>query len=188
MELGLARHLVFFCKRIQFRSLLVLLVFPLPIITPLRVFSPPRTHVSSQTSFAVPDQDFSGQFPEPSPVSKFPFQSRVNTWAEGLVAKGFDRDVAFLATKSNKPSTHRQFQSGWKQAESYFAKNHLRLEDVSGSSFANFLGRQFLDEGLAASTVMNHFYACIKPAKFKFNLDLDQDKDIKDVISGNKKE
>ena len=65
----------------------------------------------------VPDQDFSSQFPDPSLVPMFPFQSYVNTWAEGLVAKGFDRDVAFLATKSNKPSTRRQFQSGWKQAE-----------------------------------------------------------------------
>ena len=63
----------------------------------------------------VPNQDFSGQFPEPSLVPLFPFQSRVDTWTEGLVARGFDRDVAVLATKSNKPSTRRQFQSGWKQ-------------------------------------------------------------------------
>ena len=97
----------------------------------------------------------------------------MNTWTEGLIARGLDRDVALLATKSNKPSPQRQFQSGWKQVERYFARNHLKLEDVSVASFANFLGRQFLDEGLATSTVLNHYYACIKPARFRFNLNLE---------------
>ena len=98
---------------------------------------------STQTSLGVPDRDFSGQFPEPSLVPLFPFQSRVNTWTEGLIARGLDRDVALLATKSNKPSTQRQFQSGWKQVERYFARNHLKLEDVSVASFANFLAGNF---------------------------------------------
>ena len=60
----------------------------------------------------------------------------MNTWTEGLIARGLDRDVALLATKSNKPSPQRQFQSSWKQVERYFARNHLKLEDVSVASFA----------------------------------------------------
>ena len=120
-------------------------------------------------------------------VPLFPFQSRVNTWTEGLIARGLDRDVALLATKSNKPSFQRQFQSGWKQVERYFARNHLKLEDVSVASFANFLGRQFLDNDLATSTVLNHYYVVIKPFKAKFNLNLDSDENIKDLISAMKK-
>ena len=46
-------------------------------------------------------------------------------------------DVAVLATKSNHPSTRKQFQSGWKQAERYFARNHL------GSKMFRAVARNF---------------------------------------------
>ena len=127
-------------------------------------------------------------FPESQPVPLFPFEFRVDNWTDGLVAKGFERDVAVLSTKSNNPSTPSQFQSVLKKAEFFFANQHLRLEDVSASFVVNFMGREFVDNSLATSTVLNHYYACIKPAKFKFNLNLDRDDDIKDVISGMKKE
>ena len=89
---------------------------------------------------------------------------------------------------SYKPSTRRQFQSGWKQAEEYFARHHFRFEDVTAVAFANFLGRQFIDLGLATSTVINHFYACVKPAWFKFGLKLKEDEFIQDIILAMKKE
>ena len=142
---------------------------------------------SPHVPLGVPVQDFSGQFPEPNLDPLFPFQSRVDTWVEGLRSRELDRDVALLATQSNKPSTLRQFQSGWKQLERYFSRIHLRREDVSVASVANFLGRQFLDEGLATSTVLNHYYACIKPFRSRFNLNLDSDENIKDLISAMKK-
>ena len=75
----------------------------------------------------------------------------------------------------------------FEQLESYLARNHLRREDVSVATVANFLGRQFLDNGLATSTVLNYFYAVIKPVKAKFNLNLDSDENIKDLISAMKK-
>ena len=103
----------------------------------------------------VPDQEFSGQVPRTLFGPLVSLQSRVDTWVEGLRARGLDRDVALLATKSNKPRTKRQFQSGWKQLERYFARNHLGREDVSVASVANLLGRQFLDEGLVTSSVIN---------------------------------
>ena len=53
---------------------------------------------------------------------------------------------------------------------------------------AYFLGGQFLDEGLATSYVLNHYYACIKPARFRFNLNLEADESIKDIISTMKRE
>ena len=33
-----------------------------------------------------------------------------------------------------------------------------------------------------------HFYACIKPVRFRFNLNLEADESIKDIISAMKKE
>ena len=83
---------------------------------------------------------------------------------------GYHRDIAELAIKRDKPSTRRQFESGWKQAEAFFKKHNYRFEDITAVAIANFLGRQFLDKGLATSTVINHFYACAKPAWFKFNI------------------
>ena len=56
------------------------------------------------------------------------------------MASGLERDVAVLATKSNKPSTQRQFQSGWKQFGNYLARNHFRHEDVKVATVANFMG------------------------------------------------
>ena len=72
------------------------------------------------------------------------------------MSKGIHKDVALLATQSNKPSTLRQFQSGWKQLEGYLAENRLGREDVLETTVANFLGKQFLDKGIATSTVVNH--------------------------------
>ena len=103
------------------------------------------------------------------------------------MASGLDRDVAFLATKSNKPGTQRQFQSGWKQFGNYLARNHLRHEDVNAATVANFMGRQFIDEDLVTSTVLNNFYACKKPCKALFNLNLDDNENITDIISGMRK-
>ena len=100
---------------------------------------------------------------------------------------GYDEDVAILASKSLKPGTCRQFQSGWGKFGRHFTADKLRHEDVPTSSFGNFLGREFLDENLAASTVLNHFYACKKPAKFLFNLDLADDENIQDILSAVKK-
>ena len=42
-------------------------------------------------------------------------------------------------------------------------------------------------ENLAASTVSNHYYACKKPAKFLFNLDLAADDNIQGILSAAKK-
>ena len=58
----------------------------------------------------VPDQEFSGQVPRTLFGPLVSFQSRVDTWVEGLTARWLDRLVALLATKSNKPGTLRQFQ------------------------------------------------------------------------------
>ena len=101
---------------------------------------------------------------------------------------GYHRDIAELSTKKDKPSTRRQFESGWKQAEAFFARHNYRFEDVTAVAFANFLGRQFIDLGLAASTVINHFYACVKPAWFKFNIKLKEDEFLLDILLAMKKE
>ena len=101
---------------------------------------------------------------------------------------GFHRDIAELFTKRDKPSTVRQFQSGWKQAEEYFKANNYRFEDINGVAFANFLGKKFLDLGLATSTVLNHFYACAKPALFKFGIDLKKDMFLAEILLAMKKE
>ena len=93
-----------------------------------------------------------------------------------------------MSTKKDKPSSLRQFESGWRQAEAYFRVNNYKLEDITAVAFANFLGRQFLDLGLAASTVINHFYACVKPAWFKFGLDLKADVFLSDILLAMKKE
>ena len=90
----------------------------------------------------VPDQNSLGQSPEPQGAPVFPFQPRIDTWVEGLMACGLERDVALLATQSNKPSSQRQFQSGWKQLGKYLASKHLRHEDITVATVANFLGRQ----------------------------------------------
>ena len=63
--------------------------------------------------------------PRPNVVSLFSFSLGLSP---GLSLSGqgvWVRFVAVLDIKSNKPSAHRQFQSGWKQAERYFARNYL---------------------------------------------------------------
>ena len=92
-----------------------------------------------------------------------------------------------MASKSLKPGSCRPLRSGWGKFGRHFTADKLRHEDVTTSSFGNFLGREFLDENLAASTVVNHFYACKKPAKFLFNLDLAEDENIQDILSAVKK-
>ena len=77
---------------------------------------------------------------------------------------GYYREIAENSSKTDNPSTHRQFQSGWGQAEAYFARPNSRSEDVTAVAFTKFLGRQFIDLGLAASTIIIHCYACVKPA------------------------
>ena len=49
------------------------------------------------------------------------------------------------------------------------------------------MGRQFIDDNLTTSTVLNHFYACKKPCKAMFNLNLDDNENITDIISGMRK-
>ena len=87
-------------------------------------FSPPRAHRSTQASGGVPDQHFSSQFPDPPNEPLFPFKSRASNWIEGLVKMGYHRDIAELAIKRDKPSTRRQFESGWKQAEAFFKRHN----------------------------------------------------------------
>ena len=150
------------------------------------VLGPPSQNPSGspQPPVEVSGQDFSCQFPGPSSEPLFPFLSRVETWTRGLTSMGFHRDVALLATQSHKPSTTRQYQSGWKQFEGYLADNCHRHEDVSVAHVANFIGRQFLDNNFASSTVINHLYAVNKPCKAKFNLDLFAHDSINDLVSG----
>ena len=128
------------------------------------------------------------QFPEPSNEAVFPFDSRKNTWVKGLVEMGLDRDIAELSTKRDKPSTIRQFESGWRQAEAYFKRHNYKFEEITAVAFANFLGRQFIDLGHATSTVIIHFYACAKPAWFKFKIKLKEDEFLLDILLAMKKE
>ena len=100
---------------------------------------------------------------------------------------GYHRDIAELYTMKDKPSTIKQFQSGWRQAEEYFRVNNYKIEDITAVAFANFLGRQFLDLGLATSTVFNHFYACVEPAWFKFGLDIKADAFLSKILQAMKK-
>ena len=86
------------------------------------------------------------------------------------MADGLDRDVANLVTQSNKPGTMRQFQSGCNQFWGYCGRNHLRHEDVTPFTVVNFLGRQFIDDGLATNTVINLCYAIKKPFKAMFHV------------------
>ena len=130
----------------------------------LEGISPPRVLRFTQASGGVSDHHFSNQFPDPPPEPMPPFKSRVDTWIYGLVSMGYHSDIAEFSTKKDKPSTHRQFQSGWKQAEAYIARHSCRFEDVTAVAFTKFLGRQFIDLGLAASTIIIHCYACVKPA------------------------
>ena len=44
------------------------------------------------------------------------------------------------------------------------------------------VGRHFLYNGLATSSVLNHLFVVVKPVKAKFNLNLDSDENIKDLI------
>ena len=67
-------------------------------------------------------------------------------------------------------------------------RHNFRLEDINAVAFANFLGRQYLDLGLATSTVRNHFYACVKPASFKFNIKLKESDFLADIIHAMKQE
>ena len=52
------------------------------------------------------------------------------------------------------------------------ARNHLRREDILVATVAKCVGRHFLDNGLMTSSVLNHFYAVVKPVKAKFVLKL----------------
>ena len=103
------------------------------------------------------------------------------------MADGLDRDVANLVTQSNKPGTMRQFQSGWNQFGGYCGRNHLRHEDVTPFTVVNFLGRQFIDDGLATNTVINHCYAIKKPFKAMFHVSLTGNEVISDLISAMRK-
>ena len=145
-------------------------------------FSPQRASCSTQTSFSPARVPEKVSLPIPCP-----FPSRVSLWTEGLVARGYDLDVAALITKRYKASTTKQFQSGWASFGKFLTNRNLRLEDVKASTFGTFMGREFIDKKLATSTVLNRFYASIIPAKELFNIDLEKDEDIRHLISAEKK-
>ena len=51
------------------------------------------------------------------------------------------------------------------------------------STIINFLGRNFLDEDRALSTIQNYFYALKDPVSYVYNLDISNNKDVKKLFA-----
>ena len=98
--------------------------------------------------------------------------SRVDVWVEGLVASGIDRDVSLLITDCHKDSTKKQYQHGWLLWLKWCYQRGVKQDDVLLSTIINFLGRKFIDDDRACSTVKNYFYAIRDPVKHLYNIDI----------------
>ena len=62
------------------------------------------------------------------------------------------------------PALLNSFRVAGDRQKPIFARPNSRSEVVTAVAFTKFLGRQFIDLGLAASTIIIHCYACVKPA------------------------
>ena len=51
------------------------------------------------------------------------------------------------------------------------------------STIINFLGRKFLDDDRALSTIKNYFYAIRDPVKYAYGLDIYNNNDIKKLFA-----
>ena len=109
--------------------------------------------------------------------------SREDAWIRGLVSSGIDRDIASLIPNCHKDSTKRQYESAWKKWKVFCYSKGIRTEDVLMSTIINFLGRNFLDENRALSTIQNYFYALKDPVRHVYNLDISVNEDVKKLFA-----
>ena len=109
--------------------------------------------------------------------------SREDAWVRGLVSSGIDRDIASLIPNCHKDSTKRQYESAWKKWKMFCYTKGIRTEDVLMSTIINFLGRNFLDENRALSTIQNYFYALKDPVRYVYNLDISINEDVKKLFA-----
>ena len=99
------------------------------------------------------------------------------------MSSGIDQDIASLIPNCHKDSTKRQYESAWKKWKMFCYTKGIRTEDVLMSTIINFLGRNFLDENRALSTIQNYFYALKDPVRHVYNLDISVNKDVKKLFA-----
>ena len=123
------------------------------------------------------------QIPEGFEDWRSNFASRVDVWVDSLVESGIDPDVSRLITCCNKESTKRQYQSGWNLWLRWCFARGINHDQVMLSTVINFLGRKFLDDHRALSTIKNYFYAIRDPIFHVYKIDIMKCSDIQRLFA-----
>ena len=154
-----------------------------------RIF-PSATEVDDEDLFSEGDRDPNDLLSDSHTPQRLPFRqwcanlsSREVTWIEGLCNLGIDRDIAELIPNCHKESTKRQYQHAWQTWLSWCYHRGIRTEDVLTSTIINFLGRKFLDDDRALSTIKTYYYAIRDPVKYAYGLDIYNNDDIKKLFA-----
>ena len=151
---------------------------------------PSAAEVDDEDLFSEGDRDPYDLLSDSHLPQRLPFKqwcekisSREATWIEGLCNIGIDRDVAELIPNCHKESTKRQYQHAWQTWLSWCYNRGIRTEDVLTSTIINFLGRKFLDDDRALSTIKTYYYAIREPVKYAYGLDIYDNEDIKKLFA-----
>ena len=122
-----------------------------------------------------------------SPVASQPHPS-VGLRSKVLTSKyrnrGFSNQASKLILAYHKPTTRRQFQSGWSRWLEFKSLKRIADKDVTAGTLGSFLAYQFFERDLSSDTIKNYFYAIREPFEHIYSIKVSVDEDLKKLLGG----
>ena len=122
-----------------------------------------------------------------SPVASQPHPS-VGLRSKVLTSKyrnrGFSNQASKLILAYHKPTTRRQFQSGWSRWLEFKRLKRIADKDVTAGTLGSFLAYQFFERDLSSDTIKNYFYAIREPFEHIYSIKVSVDEDLKKLLGG----
>ena len=93
--------------------------------------------------------------------------------------RGYSNQASKLMLAYHKPSTRRQFQSGWSRWLEFKLLKRIADKDVTAGTLGTFLASQFFERDLSSDTIKNYFYAIREPFEYIYGLQVSVNEDLK---------
>ena len=98
--------------------------------------------------------------------------------------RGFSNQASKLILAYHKPTTRRQFQSGWSKWLEFKGLKRIADMDVTAGTLGSFLAYQFFERDLSSDTIKNYFYAIREPFEHIYGVKVSVDEDLKKLLGG----
>ena len=98
--------------------------------------------------------------------------------------RGYSNQASKLMLAYHKPSTRRQFQSGWSRWLEFKLLKRIADKDVTAGTLGTFLASQFFERDLSSDTIKNYFYAIREPFEQTYGVNVSVDEDLKKLLGG----